>query len=658
MSRGMFGIRARMFGAFGLIALMTVISSAVSWFAYDRLSGSLNQLAGSAIPAITHASELTAKGSEIVTIAPTLLSAGSNRARKRIWDSLAANFAQTSVLIDDLDNFNIDAAQRRALKSRFDIVESRLRTLDMNVQKKFWFAGRIRERVEQLKWAHADFLDEIEPLIADARFNIVQALRRAAPAPSAASPDASGPDATVPGSGGLKASLNQQEVLLQVKSEVNLLVGLIFRAANAEDMAQLGAIRLFAGERASETSTALGHLAARPGNVALRQSAKAILALAEGETSLFALRRDALQLRRGNAAMLANTAKLVQDFRADANKMALAIKEDALGETARTGAITARAKTLLLWAALGTILIAISVVWFYVGRNLVGRVRRLSATMGRMAEGDFEAEVPMGGQDEISDMAAALEVFRTRITKTQNELVQAGKLAALGQMAAGIAHDLNQPLAAIKFQAHNARVLIDSGRPGAALENIGKMSDLSSRMAAKINHLKTLARKPSETVQDVDLRQTVSSALDLLHGRIQSMAVEIVQHLPEGDLYVRGGQNRLEQVLINIIGNALDAMQGAREKQLTITVARKGARTLIRIRDTGHGVGAEKMTRIFDPFFTTKEVGKGLGLGLSISYNIIKDFGGSMEVNSAGDGAEFTIILLTSGARTQQSEGR
>lgn len=641
MMPGKFGIRARMFGAFGLIALMTVISSAVSWFAYDRLSGSLNHLAGVDIPAITHASELTATGGEIVTIAPTLLSAGSNRARRRIWDSLTGNFARTGVLIDDLGAFNISAAQRQALRARFDIVESSLRTLDMNVQQKFWYANRIRERAEQLKWAHADFLDEIEPLIADARFNIAQTLRRSAPDP--ASQTVAPPMATEV----LKANLNQQEVLLQIKSEVNLLVGLIFRGANAEDAPQLSTIRLFAGERVSETSAALGRLAGHPGNVSLRQSAKAILALVDGVANLFDLRRDALQLRLSNEAMLADTAKLVQGFRASASKMALSIKEEALREAARTSGITGRAKWLLLWAALGSIFIAISVVWFYVGRSLVGRVRKLSTIMGKMADGDLDAEVPTGGEDEISDMAAALEVFRTRITETQKELVQAGKLAALGQMAAGIAHDLNQPLAAIKFQAHNARVLIESGNPGTALENIGKMSDLSSRMAAKIKHLKTLARKPSETVQDVDLRQVISSALDLLHGRIQSMGAAVDQHLPEGDLFVRGGKNRLEQVLINIFSNALDAMQGEAEKQLSISVSAQQGRTIIRIRDTGHGVGSDKMPQIFDPFFTTKEVGKGLGLGLSISYNIIKDFGGSLEVDSPGGGAEFTIILLS-----------
>lgn len=637
MTQGRFGIRARMFGAFGLIALMTVVSSAVSWFAYDRLSSSLNSLAAVDIPAITLASELTAKGSEIVTIAPTLLTAGTNRARKRIWESLAGNFAKTGRLIDDLGNFNISRKQQRALRAQFNVVESSLRTLDMNVQKKFWFANRIRERAEQLKWAHADFLDEIDPLIADARFSIARSLRQ---------PDATQLSVRSPANR-LTTTLNQQEVLLQIKSEVNLLVGLIFRGANAVDAPQLKNIRLFAAERVSETSSALRMLDERPGNVSLRQSAKAIRALVEGEDSLFSLRGDAMKLRLSNEAMLAGAAKLVQDFRSSANEMALSIKEDALRESAKTHGITSRAKTLLLWAALGSILIAISVVWLYVGRNLVGRVRKLSATMGKMAEGDLEADVPIGGQDEISDMAAALEVFRTRITDTQKELVQAGKLAALGQMAAGIAHDLNQPLAAIKFQAHNAKVLIESGRPDTALENIGKMSDLSSRMAGKINHLKTLARKPSETMQDVNIRSVISSALDLLHGRIQSMGVVVCQNLPKGNLLVRGGQNRMEQVLINIIGNALDAMREAEEKILTITVTPAGGKTAISIRDTGHGVGPEKVPQIFDPFFTTKEVGEGLGLGLSISYNIIKDFGGSMEVESSGSGAEFTIFLET-----------
>jgi len=178
MTMRRFGIRGRMFAAFGLIALVTVISSAAAWFAYENLSRGFSRVVGTDIPSITLASELTAKSSEIVSTAPTLVAASTNRARKRIWDQLLRTIKTTAALVDRLEQYDIPDEQRSALRNQLNAVTSALRALDTNVQRKFWFSNRNQELTESLRWAHADFLDEIDPLIMDARFNIALLLRR------------------------------------------------------------------------------------------------------------------------------------------------------------------------------------------------------------------------------------------------------------------------------------------------------------------------------------------------------------------------------------------------------------------------------------------------------------------------------------------------
>ncbi|HHK74227.1 MAG TPA: HAMP domain-containing protein [Rhizobiales bacterium] len=641
-----FGIRARMFAAFGLIALVTVISSIAAWVTYEKLSGSLNAIIGRDIPGFSLASELTARSSEIVATAPILAAVETGRARTRVWKRLMNSIHGTERLIQNLARHGIRGDRHSSLQIQLDAVSSALRSLDANVRRKFWFGQRNRELTERLRWAHADFLDEIDPLIDDAHFSIGLDLRRLRQVPGDSQ-------------GGIRqkrrqnlldldARLRRHEALLRLKASINLLVGLIFRAANADSPAELKNILLFAGEAGAPIDQDLRHLGKQPELTALRQSAAAIENFTRGPDSLFELRREALKLQKDSTRLLEESRSLVEAFQQRIASLSAQIRAQTTQASRQAGKITAQAKSLLIWAALGSIIIAILMVWLYVGRSLVGRISGLKTAMRRIAEGDMQAPVPSGGADEIADMASTLKIFRDTITETQRELVQAGKLAALGQLAAGVAHDLNQPLAALRFQAHNTAVNIKRGQMEEAAGNLDKISRLSAAMAKKINHLKTLARKPSRQIGEANLKTVISAALDLLQGRIRDEGVQVLLEYPDHDLFVRAGENRLEQVLLNVFGNALDAMKGAKSKTLDIHVRQSRRKTRIRVCDSGSGFDEETLSRIFDPFFTTKTVGEGLGLGLSISYNIIKDFGGSMKAqNQSPAGACFTITLVT-----------
>nr|MBF0681129.1 sensor histidine kinase [Pseudomonas sp.] len=235
---------------------------------------------------------------------------------------------------------------------------------------------------------------------------------------------------------------------------------------------------------------------------------------------------------------------------------------------------------------------------------------------------------------------------RTRELRTaQDGLVHAARMAALGQMSAALAHEINQPLTALRMQLASQRLLLDSGRSEAVREGLGQVEGLIERMAALTSHLKTFARKsPTGLPQRLRLDEVLEQALQLLGPRIRNEGVEVIRRLPQ-DAWVSGDAIRLEQVLINLLNNALDAMHGRTVRQLRIEARRDKGIWRLSVADSGGGIAPEHLVQVFEPFFTTKPVGQGLGLGLAVSYGIVRDLGGHLEVRNDAQGAVFELQL-------------
>ena len=232
------------------------------------------------------------------------------------------------------------------------------------------------------------------------------------------------------------------------------------------------------------------------------------------------------------------------------------------------------------------------------------------------------------------------------LRQAQADLVQAGKLAALGQMSAALSHEFNQPLAAARTFADNAGVLMDRGRMEEARGNIDRILGLIDRMSAISSHLRSFARKPGQKLSAVHLPEVIEAARAIAELRIAAAQAVLVTHVPDDLPPVVAGPVRLQQVLVNLLTNAADAVEGRSVRRIDLRAEVEGDTVTIRIDDSGEGVPEAVRDRIFDPFFSTKGVGRGLGLGLSISYNIVKDFGGDIEVTDApGGGARFTLRL-------------
>lgn len=247
--------------------------------------------------------------------------------------------------------------------------------------------------------------------------------------------------------------------------------------------------------------------------------------------------------------------------------------------------------------------------------------------------------------DDLETRYVRLKQTEQVLRSTQNELIQAGKLAMLGQMAAGITHELNQPLAAIRAFADNAHTFLARGQAREAGANLLHIADASARMGAIIGQLKGFARK-SETVTAVDLGRAIAASAFLLQGEFRRHAVTLT--LPEAmpAVLVAGDPVRTEQVLINLLRNALDAVIGAEPRLVTVGLEREDGVAVVRIGDSGAGIPELVAAHLFEPFFTTKASGQGLGLGLAISSSIVQAMDGQLTAhNHAGGGAEFTLRL-------------
>ena len=228
--------------------------------------------------------------------------------------------------------------------------------------------------------------------------------------------------------------------------------------------------------------------------------------------------------------------------------------------------------------------------------------------------------------------------------RTRDELIQAAKLAALGQMSAGLSHELNQPLAAIHGYADNARTYLARGNLDQVGWNLQQIRELTDRMAQISGQLKVFSRKSSGQRIRVSLRACIEGARRIVRTRVEQADAQLLVDLPADDLFVAADMVQLEQVLVNLIGNACDVLQGQPLRQIRVGARRIGAQVQLKVHDSGPGIAEANLDMIFDPFFTTSDA--GLGLGLSISHTIAQRLGGSLSAaNAATSGAVFTLTL-------------
>jgi two-component system C4-dicarboxylate transport sensor histidine kinase DctB len=249
---------------------------------------------------------------------------------------------------------------------------------------------------------------------------------------------------------------------------------------------------------------------------------------------------------------------------------------------------------------------------------------------------------------------------RKRVQQTlavaEQTLEQSSKLAALGEMSAAVSHELNQPLAAMKTYLAGARLLMQRNRLDEALSSFGRIDDLIERMGAITRQLKSYARKGQESYSPFDMREALASSLSMMEPQLRQRQVLINRILPDVPVKVLGDRMRIEQVLVNLLRNALDATKSERNPQVEIMLT-AGETATLTVRDNGPGI--EDLDALFEPFYTTKQPGDGVGLGLAISSGIVTELGGRLTARNGQNGGavfEMQLPIMVSLENTQAAE--
>jgi len=279
-------------------------------------------------------------------------------------------------------------------------------------------------------------------------------------------------------------------------------------------------------------------------------------------------------------------------------------------------------------------------------RDLVRPLGKIERATRRISEGDYISIEGISSYNEIGKLQRAFNHMVQQIEKNQEELVQAGKLASLGTLTSGVAHELNNPLNNISMMAQTFTQVYGSMSEEERLELMARIDQQCERAKEVVDNLLNFSRVHPRTFAFSDIAQVIRESVKMVGNQLAVNNIAWEVKMPENLPAVRINSNRIKQVLVNILTNAIKAMPRGGRLVVAAALGDSDSHVDIAITDTGMGISPAVLPHIFDPFFTTSEVGQGTGLGLSVSYGILKRHGGAIAVKSTpGVGSTFTVRL-------------
>ncbi|ETI59113.1 ATP-binding protein [Marinomonas profundimaris] len=613
------GIGGRLFLAFVLISSITIVASGLATNTYLQLSDRLQLLKYQDIPGLDAAARLNDKSRLIVATAPLLVTSDSKTSREKAMKALNVAIREMDALMRNLPDYN------RYFLELITQIKNSLTLLNQSVE---------RREVIRLELAKQSLF--IFPLFQ----RLITQVDK----------------------------IDHTEKSEHVIRRLYYFSGLIEKVSNDASFNELDYTFLRLERLGDELTQDLNTLPQIPHS--LRQSLLELILISSRQGTLFQLKNEELDLLYQQSFLLENSQQHIQQLAAQINQYTNYTNTSI--RASLEGAIKSINNSILniLLLSFISLSIACAISWFYVRRNVLQRIIELQQNMRAIASSQLDTQIRIVGNDEVSSMArdlqyfqkTAIEVERTnhilaaeieervaaeaQLKAAQNELVQAGKLAALGQLGVGITHEINQPLTAIASHLHTAGRHMEKGQIDNAQNSLNKVRQLLTKITRITKHLKAFARVAGTELTPVNLDTVIQDAIELMSSQIQDQGCTLNYQTTTSPISVLAEPIRLEQVMVNLISNAVDALSSASVKQLSITVYELNDSVMIDVKDSGIGIEEDKLEQIFDPFFTQKEVGQGLGLGLSISYNIVQDFGGNIRVASTPeDGSRFTLEL-------------
>jgi two-component system C4-dicarboxylate transport sensor histidine kinase DctB len=613
------GIGGRLFLAFVLISSITIVASGLATNTYLQLSDRLLLLKLQDIPGLDAAARLNDKSRLIVATAPLLVTSDASISRENTMNALSAAISEMDALMRNLPDYN------RYFLELITQIKNSLTLLNQSV-----------ERREVIRLELAKQSSFVFPLFEGLIGQVDQ--------------------------------LDRTPELEQVMRRLYYFSGLIEKVSNDASFNELDYTFLRLERLGDEITQYLSTLPQVPQE--LHQSLLNLIMMSSRQGALFQLKNEELDLLYQQSFLLENSQQHIQQLAAQINQYTNYTNTSIRGSL--EGAIKSINSSIrnILLLSLISLSVACAISWFYVRRNVLQRIIELQQNMRAIASSQLDTQIRIVGHDEVSSMARDLQYFQqtarevertnqilaaeieervaaeAQLKAAQNELVQAGKLAALGQLGVGITHEINQPLTAIASHLHTAGRHMEQGQIDKAQNSLDKIRQLLTKITRITKHLKAFARVAGTELTPVCLEMVIQDAIELMSNQIQEQHCTLSYQPTDSKIFVLAEPIRLEQVMVNLISNAVDALSSSPLKQLSILVYEHDDKIMIDVKDTGIGIEEDNLDQIFDPFFTQKEVGQGLGLGLSISYNIVQDFGGQIRVTSTPeDGSRFTLEL-------------
>ncbi len=615
------GIGGRLFLAFALISSITIVASGLATNTYLHLGERLLLLQHQDIPGLDAAARLNDKSRQIVATAPLLVTSDSDLARKQSMTVLHEAIDEMDQLMKNLPDYN---SYFRELTTQ---INNNLILLNQSVEHQQNIREKIKEQLQEISPLFQKLINDLE---------------------------------------------NQKNVIRNSELEKTIryfyyFSGIVEKIQSDSSFNDLDYTFIRLEELGLKINTLLPKILL-PSNII--DDIQMLLGMGSRDGHLFRLKNEEVDLLYQQSFLLENSQQHIQQLAAQINQYTNQTNNnisDSMSAAVKSINISVYS---ILFLSLASLAVAAAISWFYVRRNILHRITELQQNMRAIASGHLNTQIRIIGVDEVSNMArdlkhfqnTAIEVERTnqqlaaeineRITaesqlkSTQNELIQAGKLAALGQLSVGITHEINQPLTAISSHLRTAGHRLDRQQPDAIRKNLDKIQQLLNKIAGITRHLKAFAREASTELVATDVDKVIRDATELMSNRLKEEQCQLSYHPTTSKLNVLAEPIRLEQVMVNLLSNAIDALNHCKLREIEVSLRQIEHQIEVNVRDTGIGIPRDQLQLIFDPFFTRKEVGQGLGLGLSISYNIMQDFGGQIRVQSEeGQGSCFTLVL-------------
>ncbi len=714
-----FGIRYKILIAFLVVAAMVVTSGVVAWLSLRRIEAKLAEVVHHAVPAMSIAEALAVEASAIVGSTATLTAALTEEQREALMLSLAGQIEGLNHRLSELAEIKVDEPVLAALRERIAKLSTNLNRQGNLVGLRISLASQVHGDATQLALSHKQFLAAVDPHIEETYRSLFTGIKTlvadlGAPPPStsAAPAQPAPPDATVrleparqePTRQDMEVlqrriallfnrNVGEMLALLQLAAAGNLAAGLLNEVILVTDASQVHQLR----NRFGEITIAMGairlNLATTPANQVLLGLTTPMLQYGLGSDNLFDRRLRELELINASDAVVTENRALSADLTVAVGQLVAAARAEAERSASAVEQDAAYARLMETVAALFAMVMTVLIGWRYVGRRIIGRLLALQQAMEGEAAGR-EIVIPDVGEDEIGEMAGALNHFVSRrkqaeadlrsakehaesafaeLKELQETLVQAQKMAALGRLVAGVAHELNTPvgvcLTAASLMTERTEDLARSFEAGQLRKSsiqdyLGVATEISTlvrtnleRAGDLIRVFKQVAIDPGEDERLMfQVRDQIDNALGLLADKMRPSPHSVIVDCQPG-LTIDGFPEALRQALTVLIDNTLThaftadspgtiTITGSASAPLTGADAPPGS-VVLTVADNGAGIPLQDQPHLFEPFFTTRRGRGGLGLGLHMVFNIVTSvLGGRIAVESQpGQGSRFTITI-------------